>query len=174
MPNVLELSAFKSVAQTHPVPKKAGNLVSLVDRCYVCDRKFIAYGGNDSALIQEFHHIFPQAFGGTKGPTVSLCSGHHSSLHRIAERVLAGKSYNEFLQSGENHAIINQRLFYLANCVVQATRKLKEDPNRMVPVQVNGNANFHSKLAKISEYYKKSKADTIKCLIEAEHRRLFP
>ncbi len=173
MHNRLEFS-FAKVAQTFPVPKKAGNLVSLVDRCYVCDRRFIAYGGNDSGLIQEFHHIFPQAFGGTKGPTVSLCSGHHSALHRIAERMAASKSYTEFLQSGQNCATINQRLVYLADCVLKATQKLQSDPNRLIPVQVNGNPAFHAKLAAVAAYYKLSKADTLKSLVEIEYRRLHP
>jgi hypothetical protein len=42
--------------------------------CYICGDK---YG-------LHTHHIIPRAYGGTNGPTVTLCGGCHTLIHSIA------------------------------------------------------------------------------------------
>lgn len=118
---------LKPEHQPFPVPSKAGNLVTLVDRCWICDNKFTDFGGTDHTLVQEFHHIIPRAYGGLDGPTVSLCSGHHTTLHDIAQKLISGRPYFEFLTKDP---LIDKRLLYLATRVQNAHATFSNDPNK--------------------------------------------
>lgn len=101
--------------------------MSLVDRCWVCEKKFPEFGGTQHDLVQEFHHIIPRAYGGLDGPTVSLCSGHHTTLHDIATRLISGRPYYEFLTKDP---LVDKRLLYLATRVQTAHATFSKDPNK--------------------------------------------
>ena len=45
--------------------------------CYICGKH---------TSVPEVHHIYLQAYGGTDGPTVILCSNHHSMVHTLANQ----------------------------------------------------------------------------------------
>lgn len=99
-----------------------------LDHCWVCKVSFT--GTTDNGLaVREIHHIIPRAYGGENGPTVDLCSEHHSKLHRIAE-CIPKKPYRQWL-TGENPETI-KKLLWLATRVVNAREAIKEDPNRHV------------------------------------------
>jgi len=118
--------------QRYAVPSGIGNLITLVDRCWVCDRVFPEYGGEDSGLVQEFHHPVPRAFGGASGPVVSLCSGHHANVHDVALR-LAADAPSRDIVGHESQSSLN-RIYHLAHVIVRAMNTFKEDPNRRVPL----------------------------------------
>jgi hypothetical protein len=122
--------------QPFPVPPSAGNLITLIDRCWVCDEVFHKYSGRNHGLVQEFHHPIPRAVGGTDGPTVSLCSGHHAIVHAVANRLLSKKPWDDLLHtnSGSLSIEINGRIMRLAGLLVNSTSALRNDPNRRVNV----------------------------------------
>lgn len=118
--------------QQYPVPSGIGNLITLVDRCWVCDRVFPEYGGDDPGLVQEFHHPVPRAFGGSSGPVVSLCSGHHSNVHDVALRLVADAPIRDIVGHESNPSL--DRILHLSQVIVRAMSLFKEDPNRRVPL----------------------------------------
>ena len=119
--------------QPFEVPASAGPLITLVDRCWVCDGVFPEYGGRDGTLVQEFHHPVPRSFGGSQGPTVSLCSGHHATVHDVSLRMVSGVPYNDLV--GHEPPSSQSRILHLATVIVNAMTLFKEDPNRVVPIQ---------------------------------------
>lgn len=112
--------------QTFPVPRQ--NLITLVEACWVCRRVFPDYGGDDGVLVQEFHHPVPEAYGGTTGPVISICSGHHSATHDLALRLLSNRPYDDLI--GHEPAANQQRLLHLANIIKRAKETFDTDPNR--------------------------------------------
>lgn len=126
------LDPFAAPKQTHPVPPGIGNLITLVDRCWVCDRIFPEYGGEDSGLVQEFHHPVPRAFGGSNGPVISLCSGHHSNVHDVALRLAADAPSRDIV--GHETPSNIARIYHLARIIVRAMETFGTDPNRKVPI----------------------------------------
>lgn len=47
-----------------------------MSQCVVCE----------STQSLHVHHVVPRAYGGERGPTVVLCSHHHSLVHKLAVR----------------------------------------------------------------------------------------
>jgi hypothetical protein len=139
-----ELDPNVSLTQPHPVPKDAGNLISLVDRCWVCDSVFPEYGGPPSSIVQEFHHPVPRSFGGSDGPTVSLCSGHHATVHTAALRMKSGVSHYD-LVSHEQPFVV-QRIEKLSSIIKRAIESFSGDPNRPVPIHLGLPSHQNEKL----------------------------
>jgi hypothetical protein len=119
--------------QAFPVPSGIGQLITLVDQCWVCNGVFPEYGGRNGTLVQEFHHPVPRAFGGAGGPVISICSGHHATAHDVSLRLFAGVPYHDLV--GHEPLPIQQRIVHLASIIVRAMNLFKEDPNRIVPIQ---------------------------------------
>lgn len=159
------------VVQQFPVPASAGNLITLVDRCWCCNRVFQKYGGTDSALVQEFHHPVPRAFGGSAGPTVSLCGGHHSTLHKIAVCLTRNTSFQHLLPLEKN---IAARVLVLANIAARSERTLGSDKNRLVRVSFELPHTENELLKTLSKSERKSVADFVRGLVTREINRQTP
>lgn len=161
-----------SLPQLFPIPAKAGNLVSPVHLCWVCEKVFPEYGGNDSGLVQEFHHIIPRAYGGAEGPTVSLCSGHHTLLHEMAQKMIQGKSFHALLSRNES---VNNRLLYLASRVQLASATMSDDPNKRLTLVASISKEEARKMSDLySLYGVKSREALVKKLIAEAYNRHFP
>jgi len=162
-----------SPKQAFPVPSKAGNLITLVDRCWVCDRLFMDYGGNDSTLVQEFHHPVPQSFGGSSGPTISICSGHHTAVHNISLRLKSGKEYKDLLDKTSSY-LINPRLVHLANIIVRTMSEFGKDPNRRVPIPFSLPYHVNDKLKLLARSRRLNVHDLLTSIVMNELAREFP
>jgi hypothetical protein len=101
--------------------------------CWVCERRFID-SNPPGDVTKNLHHIVPKAAGGTDGPLVSLCSDHHSALHKIALRMGAKKPYFD-LVSQETDAQ-KKKLYWLATVVHNAFAATKGDPNKKAVAMV--------------------------------------
>ncbi len=120
------------VKQKFPVPTGIGQLITLVDRCWICEGVFPEYGGDNGALVQEFHHPVPRSFGGSNGPVISICSGHHATVHDVSLRLFAGVPYHDLV--GHESLPVHNRIVHLSSIIVRAMSLFKEDPNRVVPI----------------------------------------
>lgn len=138
--------------------------------CWVCESKFSDSGGPVENLRHE-HHVIPRAAGGTDGPTVSLCDTHHSLLHKIADRLSAGKEYYDLLTRNVEK---DKKLLFLASRVHVAMAAVENDPNKRRLMPLSFEASLVAKLAAVSGMHNLSRANTIKLLIEKEYSRLFP
>jgi|SRR6185437_1280427 len=103
--------------------------LSKLPACWVCGTRFSDVVPPGPANREE-HHIIPRQAGGTDGPLVSLCDGHHAKLHKIALRLSSKKPYFDLLV-GEPDAA-KQKLLWLASRVYTAFEAVKSDPNKKV------------------------------------------
>ncbi len=141
-------------------------------RCWVCCCLLEPYGGAPSDVLNA-HHVIPQAFGGTKGPTVNLCSADHDLLHLLAQKLIAKKEQEAkalILRCDQSN---RQRLSYLASRVVIAYNTFNDDPNktRILTVKLTGRLN--SKLTKLSSALNVSKDKVVPFLIENAYTKFF-
>lgn len=140
--------------------------------CWVCQAVFFPEG-NDPSVIRNDHHVIPRAYGGTDGPTVSLCSADHDMLHLLAQKIISGKD-------SEAHALLKlsptgqrPRLMYLAMSIVSAHNLLANDPNKMRSITVRLNGANSDRLQKLAGFYSLSKESLVLRLINEKHSELF-
>lgn len=103
----------------------------VTDRCWVCNGLSVTSGGD---IHIEVHHIIPQAYGGTDGPTVSLCDTHHTALHKIALALWTNKTYHNLLGTSDPNQVT--KLLWLATRVNEARAAVENDPNKLTHVMV--------------------------------------
>lgn len=103
----------------------------ILPHCWVCESRFVGDGGTEQ---RHDHHVFPRAYGGVDGPEVSVCDGHHSTIHRIAEKLIRENPHHQFLR-GEPPVQV-QRLMYLATRIHQMYLATKNDPNKATSVSM--------------------------------------
>lgn len=159
------------VIQAFPVPSAAGNLITLVDRCWCCEDIFPKYGGGVSRLVQEFHHPVPRAFGGRDGPTVSLCSGHHASVHKVADCLLSVKDFSLHLDYNPS---VSARIVLLAKIAADSERRFRSDPNRRMNVSTSLPSHLNEKLKLAAKANGLSVSSYVERLILADIDRQFP
>lgn len=140
------------------------------DRCWVCNNFLLDSGGDPSRIRQE-HHVIPQAYGGTDGPTVSLDSAHHNLLHLVATKMIAGNPWEHLLQG--MHPTHKERVYYLATRVVVASSYAADDPNKRVSIVISVNKAQNEKLKQLASTMNCSKADMLLKLAEIEYNRRF-
>jgi hypothetical protein len=97
--------------------------------CWVCGVRFTDSRPPGPANREE-HHIIPRQAGGSDGPTVSLCDGHHTCLHKIALCLKSKRPYFD-LVTGESDDS-KKKLYWLATTVFNAFEATKNDPNKQV------------------------------------------
>lgn len=95
--------------------------------CWVCSTRFTD-SKPPGLEHREEHHIIPRAYGGVDGPTVSLCTKHHTALHKIADALWSNKPYFIWLQDESDQA--KQKLMWLATRVYNAKQLMHKDPNK--------------------------------------------
>ncbi len=142
----------------------------LLPHCWVCEALFVAHGGTE---IPEEHHVIPCAYGGTDGPTISLCDTHHSKLHRIAVALKASKPFFQILQ-GEDPGK-SKKLLYMANAVYNAELATRNDPNKAASAVLSLNARHKNMIDKLKKIYPQAKSREAVLLValEALHARHF-
>jgi hypothetical protein len=95
--------------------------------CWVCEQRFtdVVPPGR---LNREEHHIVPRQAGGTDGPQVSLCDGHHMKAHKIAGRFTASKPFHDLLSTEPTS--YHPKLLWLAKKIHDAFELVRDDPNK--------------------------------------------
>jgi hypothetical protein len=137
--------------------------------CWVCQKKFTAFGGEPNFFCHE-HHLVPRAYGGIEGPTYSLCSPHHTALHQIALRLDRHKSYSDLL-SGNNK--LDKKLLWLASIVVNAKKLTTNDPNKPVVLTFVARGLSKKRLKELKKVYKLSYNNIMEMAIKTLHSKHF-
>jgi hypothetical protein len=84
----------------------------------------------------EFHHVIPQANGGTNGKIVPLCNNHHDEVHKVANEILTslkrdGKQSLDAKNPDHLRIISPQTtLDYYIRPIVISTLAVQTDPNK--------------------------------------------
>jgi hypothetical protein len=118
--------------------------------CWVCERRFTT-ANPPGPEQEELHHIIPRAAGGTDGPQVSLCTAHHTKLHKIANRLSSKKPYFDLLY-GEP-ADRQKKILWLAAQVYNAFELTKDDPNKQTTVLLTLDKGMRDKLDYLKRVY---------------------
>lgn len=150
-------------------PTKHPQSIAL-DHCWICKVRFIEAGGTEQC---HHHHVIPQAFGGTDGPTVSLCDSHHNKLHRIAVHLKSGKAYFPLLVGEPKENV--QGLLYLANAVYNAELATRNDPNKSASAMVTLNARHKAMIDQLKTINPRlrSREAVLLCALESLHSKHF-
>jgi hypothetical protein len=117
------------------------------DVCIVCLQKFADAGGRADILRHE-HHLVPRAFGGQNGPTVMVCTAHHSLLHLIGTRLITNKPYFELMTHDPKQ---DQKLLWLGAQVQKAHAAFNNDPNKRITVPLLLDGATARKLARLAK-----------------------
>lgn len=142
----------------------------VLPHCWVCRVRFTDVVPPGPAQREE-HHIVPQAYGGTDGPTVSLCDGHHTVIHKIAVALKNGRPHQAHLGTYDPQQI--QKLMWLATVIQEAEAKTRNDPNKRASVVVNMDAETRNQLDALASVYPEARgrAALIKTAIKALYSR---
>jgi hypothetical protein len=97
------------------------------DYCFVCGLRFRDVVPPGPAN-RENHHIVPRNAGGEAGPQVSLCDGHHTLVHKLAQAMHRGAKVETFLAGLEREQ--QAKLAWLAHVIVKAEAAVADDPNK--------------------------------------------
>lgn len=118
--------------------------------CWVCGTRFNDVVPPGPAQREE-HHVVPQAYGGTDGPTVSLCDGHHTAIHKIAVALRHNKPHHQFLGTYDRTQIA--KLEYLAEVIQRAEERTRNDPNKRTSVVLGLDAETRAMLDALGGVY---------------------
>jgi len=141
-----------------------------LDFCWVCNARFVGQGGTET---RHDHHMVPRAYGGNDGPTVTVCTKHHTKLHVIAVCIKAKKPYFEQLK-GEPQEII-KKLMYLATIVVDAEMATRNDPNKQAQVNITLNRKHKIMIDRLKTGTNcKSREAVLLYALEALYHKTFP
>ena len=85
------------------------------------------------------HHCVPVASGGIDGPTVTLCSSHHSAIHDAALRCYPNRldRMNKWLEVLPVIPGCKERFYYLVNVIIRSRDAVSEDTNKRNSVSVS-------------------------------------
>lgn len=106
----------------------------MLDHCWVCGEKFQRVGGT---AVEHSHHMVPRAYGGVDGPQVSLCDGHHNTLHQLAVAWKSKKPHFHLTQGLPKEWLA--KIEYLAGVVCNAELQSRNDPNKSAAVMLHLN-----------------------------------
>jgi hypothetical protein len=122
-----------------------GILQSLVlPHCWVCETRFNDLKESPGDALREEHHVIPRAYGGTDGPTVSLCETHHGVLHKIAVALKTKKPYFNLTANHTPQQV--KKLMYLATRVYEAELLTRNDPNKRIMLMLSMDGDFARKV----------------------------
>lgn len=82
----------------------------------------------NSELSLHQHHVVPREYGGSRGPTVTLCATCHNFIHAISTKVWVSKdtSYLNKIQSlGSNFN--KTKLSYMISVIIKARQATEGD-----------------------------------------------
>jgi len=153
------------------LPSDIPNAPIVLEHCWVCEKKFTEFGGEPSNFRHQ-HHLVPRAYGGTDGPTVSLCDSHHTTLHQIALKLYSGKPYFDLLT---NNTIQDKRVLWMASLVANARRLTENDPNKPMILTVVADKTLKDKLRKLKTVFPRNTSfpALIKHAVEQLYRKTF-
>lgn len=116
--------------------------------CYVCKRHF------KNGVVKEEHHIIPRAYGGLRGPTVTLCADHHTLVHNLADTAITKWHPLLINLTPEGRKLASR----LAEVIINAKAATSDDPNKYAVVNVTLNGQ------------QKEMTDTLKSLFNLRSR----
>ena len=105
------------------------------DDCWCCGCSLPSYA-------REEHHVVPRAYGGTDGPTVSLCLVCHTRAHKHAMRV------NSVL-SLPSTSTYERNLLYLAAVIALSRTSIADTSGRLVKYSGSWNPQTYSQVQKL-------------------------
>lgn len=134
-----------------------------LDYCWVCFKDFVN-------LQVEHHHIVPRAYGGEKGPTVSLCCDCHTIAHKTADSLFS--KGNPVVPLANPMA--RERALYLAQVICNARSAIENlnSENKRYVYSGFFDGKTHARLVRLAAYLKMPQQKVIKYAINSLYERL--
>lgn len=134
-----------------------------LDHCWVC---------LNTAYLEE-HHVIPCAYGGTDGPTVTLCASCHGGVHDLSHHIAHNQTPDTLLVMGNDivpfwTAEMSPRFIYLARVIHLASERVAGSQNKPVKVGAIFDAETHRKLTALKSMLGVRSIDV--ALAECVHR----
>lgn len=125
---ILQLSAASTIMETLILP-----------HCWVCD---------STAYLHQ-HHIVPCCYGGTNGPTITLCGNCHGGIHDFSnlmpiKQVAALRPAQSIVPTWEAKHMA--RVYYLAHAIYLAEQHVLSSSKKWVKVVASLDPETHTKL----------------------------
>lgn len=139
--------------------------------CWVCKVRF-KNSVPPGPANREDHHIFPRNAGGTDGPEVSLCDSHHSTIHKIAQRLHSKKPFQDLLL-GEQPTY-HKQLLWLASMIVKAEQFAEDDPNKLLRNGVQLTSTEVAMLQQLQKITGKSRQELLRQSLYLLYQKYFP
>lgn len=141
--------------------------------CWICERKFAQHGGAPD-MLEERHHLIPRAYGGTDGPQVSLCNGHHSLVHLVGNRLIADDRNGVYNLVKKETQVQAQKVMYLGSRIQLAEAEVSNDPNKRVLVPISMDKRTRGMLKEICKFHGGKSAEAVLIrLVQQHHSQLF-
>lgn len=139
--------------------------------CYTCERLFADCGGHPT-IQRHAHHIIPRAYGGVDGPLTQVCLPCHDLLHKIANKMIHGKSYFHMLPPDPGY---RGRLLFLSTRIQIAHDFASGDSNKASPMVIKLDPKTRLLLEELKSALKARSAEAlIVRLIRSAHSTTFP
>lgn len=140
--------------------------------CWIC-RQTLSDSGGQPTVKRHEHHVIPRAYGGSDGPTITLCSGDHSLMHDVALKLINGKSHFTLTAGLKPEPL--SRLLYLATRVQVAHDYASNDANKKFPIVVGLDRKTNEMLKELVKFkrVKGGRQAVIRELIVSEFNRVF-
>ena len=136
--------------------------VNSPDICWVC--------GLTTSL--EEHHMIPRAYGGQDGPTITLCAGCHSSVHKLADYNAQDVSYAQKLLKTVNKKSLT-RLVELAIIIAYSKQATKNDENKTIIFMDRFPASVNKQLKALAKILKKDQRTIVRLAIAQLYKHYF-
>jgi hypothetical protein len=101
-----------------------------------------------------------------------LCSEHHATIHKIAQRLHRKASYTDLLL-GE-HASFHKKLLWLASAVVKAEKFAEGDPNKLLRNGVQLDAVETAMIQRLQKTTGKSRQELFQLALRLLYQKYFP
>lgn len=155
-----------------PNPPLTGTIV--LDGCWVC--------GLGSSL--EEHHIVPRTYGGSNGPTVTLCGICHTAIHNLSFKralfdgtiaknfdAIVFKLVGKFCDTWDspthgNKAVAVERAYYLSSIIFKSRFLTKKEVNKPVKFNTVLPGPISGKLKLLAKTYNLNQEEMVLAAIE--------
>lgn len=142
---------------------KLGQFDLVKDHCFVCSVRFRDVVPPGPAN-RENHHIVPRNAGGEDGPQVSLCDGHHTLVHKLAQSMHRGAKVESFLAGLSRDQ--QSKLVWLSQVIVKAETAVADDPNKTYSSSIKFSPDELAMLRYIQTSLGKTRTEVIKIALK--------
>ncbi len=139
-----------------------------LDSCWCCVSK----------VSLDEHHVVPREYGGSKGPTVTLCGNCHKLVHRVASNVWSQRTKTDkktvVASRLKDYTGDKQKITYLVDVILRARAATATTPQqKAVNVVVKLNPDQRRRFQELKKVLGKTNHDLVIHALNDLYQRTF-